>query len=93
MSSLTAYDFACAMQDHWTTPKPLGGLGNVSSPKLMSLWSAMGQAFLGAIEASKNPSSPDRQLPHSTSTHFKGPPVNRWGPSLIQEGPRLCPRA
>src|ERR1700733_14824622 len=61
MSSLTAYDFACAMQAHWTAPKP-HGLENVSSPKLMSLWSAMGKAFLGAIQASQDPNSPDRHL-------------------------------
>jgi hypothetical protein len=55
--SLTAHDFACHMNSHWTST-----LGNVSSPKLLSLWTAMGQAFLDAIDASKDPSASDRHL-------------------------------
>jgi hypothetical protein len=55
--AITAHDFACHMNSHWTST-----LGNVSSPKLLSLWTAMGQAFLGAIEASKDPLAHDRHL-------------------------------
>lgn len=61
MSSLTAHAFACAMQAHWTATEP-HGLNNVTSPKLMSLWTAMGRAFISAIEASEDPTSPDRHL-------------------------------
>jgi hypothetical protein len=95
MSSLTAYDFACAMQAHWTAPKP-HGLENVSSPKLMSLWSAMGQAFLGAIQASQDPTSPDRHLwricrPETGTGKTQG--IRVFSAMVARENLKLPPRS
>ncbi len=51
--SLTADDFACAMQAHWT-----GNLGNASSPALVSLWTLMGETFNKAIEGNPGTVNP-----------------------------------
>jgi hypothetical protein len=49
------YDFACAMQAHWTE-----NLGNVSSSALMSLWTVMAQTFNSAVELSDSPDTSAR---------------------------------
>src|SRR5262245_7702816 len=61
-------DFSQRMQRHWTTPRP-DGLGQHSSPALVTLWRIMGENFQQAtVEAACGVQSPWRILQPPTGT-------------------------